>query len=513
MGEFSYDEAEELLLCSNDFTYFCEKYVLIKNPKLGNIPFELFEYQKRLIETIEKERFVIGKKFRQGGFSSIMCAWNLWKCMFKIDLCYGILNVNERQSMCCQEIVENMIDNLPDWLKPNELKITRGLISFKDTGSKLYLISASHNYYSRTLDNLYIDEAAFIPEMEKQWKGIYPNVAAGAKCQILSTPNKTDNWFYKTYLNAQVGDNKFKIFQCSYDEHPQFKNINWQKDMHGQLGDNGFCEEVKAEFLVPGKKYKIFFDEFVDEPIKFVSTLEEEFEFLSSHDPRWKKEDIEREKAIESLENFNDHAEVDKEECKPEVHQWDQLDKESIHNIFEEEHKYVNVIETDHPKFDETSYPKSIEEVSEFWSDFAELNPEWVEIAEIYECEKNEKIAKDEEHEEILIRHIEEYGPEVFALAGVMDSKEVKEISEQIENKSFVPARIEILDKVINEIEFSKDLKLDLYNKYLSVNGAPTKITEQSVKWSYMGLSALIGHEKAVEQISQIIKDKLQSLF
>src|SRR5437870_5419564 len=102
----------ELQRCIADCTYFCDNYVKISDPKSndnGSKQIQLFEYQKRLIEMMEKHRFVIGKKFRQGGFSTTMVAYAVWRCLFKTDESIMFIAKTDRQAIWLACIAERII--------------------------------------------------------------------------------------------------------------------------------------------------------------------------------------------------------------------------------------------------------------------------------------------------------------------------------------------------------------------------------------------------------------------
>ena len=55
----------EMKRCAEDFVYFCENYVKINDPTIGMINFTLYAYQKRYVEELQNNKFLITKKFRQ----------------------------------------------------------------------------------------------------------------------------------------------------------------------------------------------------------------------------------------------------------------------------------------------------------------------------------------------------------------------------------------------------------------------------------------------------------------
>lgn len=64
---YSKDQLMEIIRCENDPIYFIEKYVKLKHPKHGSMPFRLYDYQKRLLRTYQENRKSIAMLSRQCG--------------------------------------------------------------------------------------------------------------------------------------------------------------------------------------------------------------------------------------------------------------------------------------------------------------------------------------------------------------------------------------------------------------------------------------------------------------
>jgi len=64
---FDREMVEEIIKCSTDIGYFIENYVKIVHVDRGFVPFELYPYQRDMINTISKNRHVIMKLPRQSG--------------------------------------------------------------------------------------------------------------------------------------------------------------------------------------------------------------------------------------------------------------------------------------------------------------------------------------------------------------------------------------------------------------------------------------------------------------
>ncbi len=116
----------------------------------------------------------------------------------------------------------------------------------------------------RALNYLIVDEAAFIEDWDKHWLACYPAISAGGKATILSTINRTGDWFHNVYMDAQNGKNQFSIYRCHSWQHPEYSQSAWQKEMRKQLGDEVYQREVEQQFVVkkPGYDFKLY-DEMV----------------------------------------------------------------------------------------------------------------------------------------------------------------------------------------------------------------------------------------------------------
>jgi len=248
-------QQKEIIKCCNSFPYFCHKYIRILHPMKGLIPFVLFKYQKKVIRDYEENRFNIISKFRQGGLTTVTLLWGLWKCMFQMDQQVMLISKTDREATDTGLIIDRACENLPSWLKPRkEGKWNDHLKMFTDTGSaiKFYSPEAARG---KAVTFLIIDEAAFIDDMEKHWKAIWPVLSTGGSCTLISTVNGLGNWYEQTYRDAKEEKNKFHVIDLDYWEHPDYNNEQWVAEQKAQLGEKGFLQEVLREFLGSGETY------------------------------------------------------------------------------------------------------------------------------------------------------------------------------------------------------------------------------------------------------------------
>jgi hypothetical protein len=248
-------QKEELLKCIQSFEYFCHKYIKILHPTRGLIPFVLFNYQRKTVSDYEQNRFNIISKFRQGGLTTVTLLWGLWRCMFKLDQQIMLLSKTDREATETGGIVDRAVENMPSWLFNKKLgKWNDHLKTFNDTGGalKFYSPEAARG---KSVTFLVIDEAAFIPDMEKHWKAMWPVLSTGGGCTVISTVNGVGNWYEQTYKEAKDSKNKFHVIDLDYWEHPDYNDEQWVKEQKVQLGEKGFLQEVLREFLGSGETY------------------------------------------------------------------------------------------------------------------------------------------------------------------------------------------------------------------------------------------------------------------
>lgn len=247
-------QKNEIYKCAISFPYFCHKYVKITHPVDGLLPFIPYKYQRKVIDDYENHRFNIISKFRQGGLTTVTVIWCMWRCLFKLDETILVLSKSDREAIAAGEIVKRALEELPSWLKPEMSKNNDHQKLFSETGCKLFFYTPEAAR-GRSITYLVIDEAAFIPSMDKFWKAIFPTISAGGRCICISTVNGVGNWYEETYHAAEKGLNFFHIIELDYWEHPDYHNDKWVKETRAQLGEKGWLQEVMRDFLGAGDSY------------------------------------------------------------------------------------------------------------------------------------------------------------------------------------------------------------------------------------------------------------------
>ena len=73
--EFTEDQLAEYIRCQQDPIHFIEQYVQIVHVDKGLIPFQMYPFQKNMIQNFVDNRFVICKLPRQSGKSTVIISF------------------------------------------------------------------------------------------------------------------------------------------------------------------------------------------------------------------------------------------------------------------------------------------------------------------------------------------------------------------------------------------------------------------------------------------------------
>lgn len=223
--------------CKKDKSYFISHYVKVEHQLLGLCQFDLFPFQRRIIEALDSNRFNILRKFRQAGCTTIACAYALHICVFERNKTIAILSIGDAESTDVLARIKIMYDELPPFLKPSIKKGGDNKHTLElSTGCKIKAKPAKKSS-GRSLSSylLIIDEAAFIEHINEIWAAVFPIVSTGGRVFMLSTVNGMGNFFYEKWEEAIQGLNKFNAVDIDWQEHPQYKYNPAYEDLYARL--------------------------------------------------------------------------------------------------------------------------------------------------------------------------------------------------------------------------------------------------------------------------------------
>jgi len=249
----SYTEEQilEIQKCSEDPVYFIDNYAYIVTLDHGIQQFKLYDCQKKKIKTIHENRRVIIMESRQAGKTTTSAAYILWYTLFQADKNVAILANKEKTSREILSRYQLMYENLPIWMQQGIKVWNKGDVELEN-GSKVFTAATTAaGIRSKSVNLLYIDEAAIIPNniADQFFTSVYPVVSAGQTTKILITSTPLGyNHFWKFWNDAENGRNGFVPLFIPYWEIPG-RDEKWASEQRGVLGEVKYNQEVLCKFL------------------------------------------------------------------------------------------------------------------------------------------------------------------------------------------------------------------------------------------------------------------------
>lgn len=262
---YTHDQVQEFIRCSRSASYFIEKYIKIVNIDRGLINFELYDYQKDIVNTAVDSRFVICKLPRQSGKTTTIAGLILWYALFNENYNTAILANKRAQALEIVSRIQLGYEHLPKWLKQPIIEWNKGSVEFAN-GSRIIASATSSSAIRGTSQNLiYLDEFAFIPTnmQEDFFSSVYPTISSGntSKVLITSTPNGL-NMFYKLWVDSEQGNNNYKRVDVTWSQVPG-RDEKWKEETIRNTSAEQFRVEFECEFvgssstLIDGSKLRM----------------------------------------------------------------------------------------------------------------------------------------------------------------------------------------------------------------------------------------------------------------
>jgi hypothetical protein len=249
--EFSQSDIQEYIKCSQDPVYFIDNYCYIVTIDHGLQPFKLYDCQKEKVKLIHENRKVILMEGRQQGKTTTSAAYILWYTLFNPSKNVAILANKASTSREILSRYQLMYENLPLWMQQGIRSWNKGDVELEN-GSKVFTAATTAaGIRSKSVNLLYIDEAAIIPNnvAEAFFTSVYPTISAGTTSKILITSTPLGyNHFWKFWNDAEKGRNDFVPMFIPYWKIPG-RDEAWAEEQRKQLGELKFTQEVLCKFL------------------------------------------------------------------------------------------------------------------------------------------------------------------------------------------------------------------------------------------------------------------------
>lgn len=249
--DFKKEEIEEYMTCAGDPIYFIENYVQIINVDRGLIPFEPYEYQRKMISTFKESRFSICKLPRQSGKSVTVTAFMLWVVLFQPEQSIAILANKERLARDLLGKIQLAYEHLPLWLQQGVLEWNKGSILLENNSKILAAATSSSAVRGGSYNLLFLDEFAFINDniASEFFASVYPTISSGkdTKVIIVSTP-KGMNHFYKMWIDAIEERSLYAPIEIVWNEVPG-RDATFKDETIKNTSNEQWLQEFECEFL------------------------------------------------------------------------------------------------------------------------------------------------------------------------------------------------------------------------------------------------------------------------
>jgi hypothetical protein len=253
---FSPEQIEEYVKCSQDPLYFIKNYVKIVSLDKGLVPFEPYDFQEEMIRTIHENRFVIGKLPRQTGKSTTIISYLLHYVLFNQSMSVAILanKLNTARELLGR--LKLAYEYLPMWLQQGVVEWNKGSIVLENGSKILASATSSSAVRGGSFNYIFLDEFAYVPQnvAEEFFSSVYPTITSGqsTKVTIISTP-KGLNMFYRFWVNAskkpgEEGKNEYVPIEVHWSDVPG-RDEAWKKQTISNTSAEQFRTEFECEFL------------------------------------------------------------------------------------------------------------------------------------------------------------------------------------------------------------------------------------------------------------------------
>jgi len=248
--EYTSEMLLELKKCSEDPVYFIENYVRIQHPIRGDIPFIMYDFQKRIIRGYLSHRWNVVLTSRQIGKTVTSACYLLWYAIFRFN---SEILITSRRNSDAMDIVGKIryaYEGLPDWLRPGVREYSKHSIVFDNNSAISAEATTENTGRGQAITILYLDEFAFVPPgiADAFWSSIIPTLSAGGDCIITSTPNGDEDTFSSIWVGAISKTNGFYATQVDWWEHPD-RDEEYKRQMSAKIGELKWRQEYGNEFL------------------------------------------------------------------------------------------------------------------------------------------------------------------------------------------------------------------------------------------------------------------------
>jgi len=249
--EWTEESLTEYMKCKENPEYFIENFVKIIHVDKGLVPFDMYPYQKDMIQKFNDNRFVICKMPRQTGKSTTIISFLLHYILFNESVNVAIL---ANKGAVARELLSRLqlaYEHLPKWLQQGAVIWNKGNIEVENGSKVIAAATSSSAVRGSSFNIIFLDEFAHVPQniAESFFTSVYPTISSGesTKVFIVSTPLGL-NMFYKMWIEAEEGRSDYVPIEVHWSEMPG-RDERWKTETIRNTSEVQFTQEFECEFV------------------------------------------------------------------------------------------------------------------------------------------------------------------------------------------------------------------------------------------------------------------------
>jgi len=248
-AQFTLEEIKEYQKCMQDPAYFATTYVKIISLDEGLVPFNLYDYQQKMFNHFNNNRFSIVLACRQSGKSISSVVYLLWYACFHPEKTIAIL---ANKGATAREMLARItlaLENLPFFLQPGCKALNKGSIEFSNNSKIIAAATSGSSIRGLSINLLFLDEFAFVENDATFYTSTYPVISSGKGTKIIvtSTANGIGNVYHKLWEGAITGTNEFKPFRVDWWDVPG-RDEKWKQQTINNTSQLQFDQEFGNTF-------------------------------------------------------------------------------------------------------------------------------------------------------------------------------------------------------------------------------------------------------------------------
>jgi hypothetical protein len=248
--DWTRDQVLEYKKCMDDPVYFTEKYIKVIQLDRGLVDFKLYDYQKKMFNQFNDNRFNVVLACRQSGKSISACAYLLWYALFNPEKTIAILANKGATAREMLGRITLMLENVPFFLQPGCKTLNKGSMEFSNNSRIVASSTSTSSIRGYSVNLLYLDEFAFVEKAAEFYTSTYPVVSSGSDTKVIitSTANGLGNMFHRLWEGAVQKVNEFVPFRVDWHDVPG-RDEKWKEQTIANTSQLQFDQEFGNTFF------------------------------------------------------------------------------------------------------------------------------------------------------------------------------------------------------------------------------------------------------------------------